>query len=135
MERSITKFGMGLGLVLAIMPLAACTEGGYGYGVGSTGYSSGYSGWYDGYYGPIYDGYWGSNNYYYYRLSDRDQYRRADRKHFYRGDRAPNTRYQRFDGQTRQAPQGTRMPYHPNKDLRNDRKDRNGHDQRRRDHN
>lgn len=126
MKRSITRIGLGLGLALTSLPLAACTEDGYSSSVGSTWYSNRYDGWYDGYYGPIYDGYWGTNNYFYFRQNDRDHYRRGDRRHFYRGDRAPNSRFRRFEGETRQPPPGTRMPNFPGNERRYDRDNHDG---------
>lgn len=125
MNRSITKIGLGLGLTIASLSLAACADDSYRYSVrasGYSGYGNSYNGWYDGYYGSIYDGYWGSDNYFYFRLTDRDRYRRGDRNHFHRGDRAPHPRFKRFEGTTRPPAHGTRMPKYPKQDREHDRR-------------
>ncbi|MBS0387763.1 MAG: hypothetical protein JSR15_04715 [Proteobacteria bacterium] len=112
MKRSIAI--CGLGILLTSLPLAGCVTDGYTYGVGMSWSSYPYDGWYDGYYGQIYDGYWGTDNYFYFRQHDQDRYyRRGDSNHFMRGDAAPDPRFHRFEGQTRQPPPGTRMPKYP----------------------
>lgn len=126
----ITRMGTVCGLALAGLPLSACVEDGYGYGVGSTWYGSSYDGWYDGAYGPIYDGYWGTDDYFYYRQNERDHYRRGDRNHFHRGDRAPDGRFHRFEGRTRQPSRGTQMPNYPRQDRDRGSYDRGSRDRR-----
>ena len=111
MTHSILRTGFALALIS--LPLAACVDGGYGYGVQSTWVSNPYNGWYDGHYGSIYDGYWGTDNNFYYRQNEHDGYRRGNHNHFQRSEAAPDSRYQRLEGQTRQPPQGTRMPRYP----------------------
>jgi hypothetical protein len=102
-----------LALAAASLPLAGCAHGRYTYGVGLTWNSYPYNVWYDGYYGSIYDGYWGTDGFFYFRLNSRDTiYRRGDHNHFYR-QMPSNDRFRRYDGQTRQPPQGTRMPNYP----------------------
>ncbi len=113
MSNAIRNARAAIGIALASLTLAGCVGDGYNDRTGSTWASPAYNGWYDGYYGSIYDGYWGSNNSFYYRQSERDQYRRGDRRHFQRGEIAPNPRFQRFEGQTRQPQQGVRMPQYP----------------------
>jgi len=132
MKRSIVL--RGLGALIASLLLAGCVADGYTYGVGMSWSSYPYSGWYDGYYGPFYDGYWGTDNYFYYRLHEHDRdYRRGDRNHFFRGEVVPNPRFHRFDGNTRQPPQGTRMPNYPRQDRDSDRNSKGGHRDDRRD--
>jgi hypothetical protein len=113
----ISRIGMVCGLALVSLPLGACVQDDYR----SAGYGGYYDGWYDGYYGPIYDGYWGTDNYFYYRNSARDRYIRGDRNHFYRGDSAPDKRFQRFEGRTRQPSRGMQMPNYPRQDRNNTR--------------
>lgn len=127
MKRSIALAA----LALASVPLAACVDDGYNYGVGVGWRSYPYDVWYDGYYGPFYDGYWGTDGFFYYRQFEHDRhYRRANRGHFRRdGDHfyrdrptVPDPRFRRYDGRTRQPPQGTRMPRYPRDDRDRDRR-------------
>lgn len=110
MKRSILLACIGLSLV----PLGGCYRG-YRSGVAIGWSTYPYSGWYDGYYGSIYDGYWGIDNYFYFRLAPQDRtFRRGDRQHFYRSDVAPQRpQFQRFNGNLRPPPDGTRMPNFP----------------------
>ena len=127
MKRSIALAA----LALAAVPLTACVDDGYSYGVGAGWHSYPYTVWYDGYYGPFYDGYWGTDGFFYFRLNDRGRFRRAERYHFRRdGDHyyrdrpnVPDPRFRRYDGQTRQPSQGTRMPRYPRDDGRDYRRD------------
>ena len=98
-------------LVASTLTLSACHDGYDGsLAVGWSTYP--YYGWYDGHYGTIYDGYWGPGDAFYYRLNPHDrEFRRGDRQHFRRGDSPPrDSRFQRFGGDLRPPPQGTRMP-------------------------
>ena len=106
-------------LALAAAPLAACNDGYYG-GRGSIYWSDyPYNGWYDGYYGSIYDGYWGTDNYFYFRLGpNENRFRRDNRYHFRRDGQHPGGNFRRFEGTTRQPPQGTRMPRFPQQERR-----------------
>ena len=110
MKRSLPKRSIALcALALAAVPLSACVEDGYTYGMGMTWRSYPYDVWYDGYYGPLYDGYWGTDGYFYYRLQDNDRhYRRGDNGHFRR-----EPRYKQYDGHSQEPPHGTRMPNYP----------------------
>lgn len=113
MKPFIKTLGYGLGLALACLPLTACVGGSGGYGPEAGWSARSYDGWYDGFYGDIYDGYWGSDNNFYYRQHSRDPYRRGDRSHFQRGDRAPDPRFQRIEGQTREPQPGMHLPRYP----------------------
>jgi hypothetical protein len=124
------RFTLLLGIAIVALPLAACVEDGYGYGVYST---TPYYGWYDGYYGSIYDGYWGADNFFYFRLTPNDRaYRRGDRQHF-RKEPVPGGRFDRFEGTIRQPPQGTRMPHYPHDRQQGQPRQRNDREDGRRD--
>jgi len=94
-------------LVGAMVPLGGCVDHYRGSAVVSWS-SYPYYGWYDGFYGPIYDGYWGTDSFFYFRLNPADRvFRRGDAMHF---RREATPRFQRFEGDLRPPPQGTRMP-------------------------
>ena len=116
---------MILALACAALPLAGCAQGRYTYGMGLTWHSYPYDVWYDGYYGPLYDGYWGTNGFFYFRLNAAGPYRKATDGHFRR-----DQPYQRFDGNTRQPPQGTRLPNYPPPQRNDGRGDNRGNDGR-----
>lgn len=125
MKRSLAL----ISLTLATVPLGACVNDGYSYGVGTSWQSSPYDVWYDGYYGSLYDGYWGTDGSFYYRLNERDRnYRRGEASHFrrdgnhYYRDRPnePDPRFRRYGGNTRQPSEGTRMPNYPSRDRGGD---------------
>lgn len=111
MNRILRSLRLALALLLATLPLSACVSSGYHRAHVAGWGTYPYYGWYDGYYGPIYDGYWGSDNDFYYRLNRNDRvYHSDDQKHFRHDADRPGGDFHRFEGMTRQPPQGTRMP-------------------------
>ena len=76
-------------IAFSTLPLAACGEDDYRYGM-SLGWRSYPSyGWYDGYYGTVSDGYWGNDGYFWYRNSATGRYRRGSHDHFRRNNDRP----------------------------------------------
>jgi hypothetical protein len=124
MEEAMSRKLVLLALACASLPLAGCANGRYTYGGGLAWHSYPYDVWYDGYYGPLYDGYWGTDGFFWFRLNSTAHYRKGDHSHFYRGTMPPSQRFRRFDGNTRQPPQGTRLPHYPPPGSRDGRRDR-----------